>query len=564
MIIIPDEIEKALPRNQLVFFVGSGFSKPLGFLDWRGLALKAVDEYKASFPDISLLKDCLERNLLSEILVFDALKDLNKHKIVEIVKANNNGEIDESKLENHKRLWKISNKIITTNYDKAIETVKPNTSIEVISHDHLFEVGKSLKKDSWLFHIHGMIDNVNECIIFSEDYQRLYFNKKHYTKHPAIEQLKSIALHNTILFLGFSMKDKYVANLFEDLNLIFSDTPSSEHFILLEQEEQLNSKYVKKIPIDSYLKTSEFLDLLIASKEASKQSPIPIKARYLRRRCRTFEQGSNDFNNLMLELRSEEFSKDKIAQYQEKIINLNGYERTLTTAALYENSGQIEKMINLLSDEKFRDNQENTRLLFLAVGFEKLDKINSAIGTIDKITSNPDCDPEISLCAKFNRSICCEKIEKYDEVYFEQLINNKTILKFSKERIKDKAISNHLIVCKKRGLAFNYEVELKESIEYEIVNSGKSQVKTLINYLVYKNEIISNEKYDEIISLGKNMNVYSRVALLCSIYKQLDIDTKILLKEEILSKVTELCSENPSQAKTKYLEDLRKFINGQN
>ncbi|HLG33525.1 MAG TPA: SIR2 family protein, partial [Bacteroidia bacterium] len=480
MINIPEEILKALPRNKLVIFVGSGFSKPLGFNDWSGLAKVAISEYAKTNSDVKHLQYCLENKLLSEILIFDALKDIDKNKIIEIIKADNNKSIAPDKLGNHKKLWQISDRIITTNYDKAIETVKPNTSIEVISHNHLYELVKSLSKDSWLFHIHGMIDNTSDCIIFSDSYYQLYQKK-----HPAIEQLKSIVLHNTILFMGFSMKDKYVAKLFDDLNLIFGDTLSSGHFILLEESETLNNRHLTKIPIDSYSQIPEFLDQLIKSKELQLQSPVPI-TRYLRRRCRTFKPSSDEFNSVMIELRNETFNKNNIDNFKKRINNLKDYENILALAALYENESEIEKMKDVLESACFEGEEEMTRQLYLALAFEKLDWAIKAIQILDKIIANPNVEAEMALCAKFNRSVCAEKMLRYDEVFFEQLISNTTTLKFTKERIKDKAISNHLIVCKQRKMEFKYENELKESTEYEIQTSEKSQSKTLINYLTNK------------------------------------------------------------------------------
>lgn len=555
---IPDEIKYALPRNKLVIFIGSGFSKPLGFNDWSGLAKFAISEYSKTNSDVKLLQSCLDKNLLTEILVFDALKELDKNKIIEIIKDDNNKPISIEKLGNHKKLWQISDRIITTNYDKAIETVKPNTSIEVISHNHLYELGKSLNKESWLFHMHGMIDNTSECIIFSENYYKLYQKK-----HPAIEQLKSIVMHNTILFIGFSMKDKYVAKLFEDLNLIFGDTPSSGHFILLKETEVLTNRHLKKISIESYAKIPEFLDQLIKSKELQLQSPVPI-ARYLRRRCRTFKPGSDEFNKTMIELRNESFNKNNIDIFKKQIDNFKGYEKVLALAALYENKSEIEKMKNILEDACFDGEEEIARQLYLALAFEKLDYPTNAIQILDKIIANPIVDVEMALCAKFNRSVCAEKMGKYDEVFFEQFISNTTTLRFTKERIKDKAISNHLIVCKQRKLEFKYENELKETTEYEIQTSEKAQSKTLINYLTNKNGTISKDQYDDILKLGEEMSPSARTASVCSLFKMLDKDSIFLLKDEVLEHVKALCEEYKSYANDKHFEDLKKFIDEQN
>jgi hypothetical protein len=553
---IPDKITNALHENKLVLFVGAGFSKSLGCLDWRDLVLKGIREFKPNHPKIELLKDCLTEKVLNEILVFDALKFLNKSKIIEIIKSNFNVNIDRNKLNNHKKLWKISNRIITSNYDKAIETVKPNTSIETISHNHLHEVGKSLKKDSWLFHIHGIVDNIDECVIFSDNYHKLYNDK-----HPAIEQLKSIASLNTILFIGFSMKDEYVGKLFKDLNLIFSERLSNEHFVLLEKDEGLINNHLSKLPIKNYNLIGGFLDKLIELKESRLQSPIPIKGKYLRRRCKSFYEGSYEFNQIMYEIHTLEFSNEFVRQIKMRISKLIGYENVIATAALHEASGDLEQMIELLSLHIFEKDQENTRLLYLAIGNEKLGRIKNATEFLDRILANPNTANEIALSAKFNRSICNEKIDNYDEVFFEEFISCNEIIKHTQERIKDKAVSNLLIVCDKRGEKFLFEKELENSIEYEFNISAKSQAKTIINYLFYKNEFISRDKYQEILDLSKKMDIDSKVELLCTIVKLMDEATLELLTDEIIPNVELLCKEFPSKSNKKHLDDLNRYLN---
>ena len=105
---IPEEILNASLTNDFIIFVGSGFSKPLGFLDWNQLAYKAIDEFKLDYPKVLKLEQSLKQDALDEILVFDALYRINDHKIRSIIKEANNINIDKSKLNNHYLLWESS------------------------------------------------------------------------------------------------------------------------------------------------------------------------------------------------------------------------------------------------------------------------------------------------------------------------------------------------------------------------------------------------------------------------------------------------------------------------
>jgi len=306
----PKELLDSLRENNLVIFVGSGFSKPLGLLDWNKLAELAIDEFKQQDSNVEYLRKCLQSNVLNEIAVFDALYNINPEKIEQFIKTANNKIKDSSNLDLHRKLWKISERIITTNYDKALELSKPDHTIETICNNSNYEVSKSLRLNKWLYHLHGKVDDIQNCIIFSKDYHRLYNEQ-----NGSIEQLRSLAANNTFLFIGFSMKDRFVSNLFNNLDIVFKRHSNNDRFILLHKDDSLKSTYLQRIDIANYDMIPGFLDILIHSKELQLQSPVTI-TRYLRRRCRTFYPDSAEFNSIMIELRNETFKKENIVNFK--------------------------------------------------------------------------------------------------------------------------------------------------------------------------------------------------------------------------------------------------------
>jgi len=557
MIKIPEEILKASLNNDLILFIGSGFSKPLGFMDWNQLALKAIDEFLVDYPKVSVLRQCLKLEVLDEIAIFDALFSINQQKIESIIQEANNINISQDDLENHKLLWEISSRIITTNYDKTLNKAKPFTSIPTISHNYKREIANNFSKQEWLYHIHGVVDDITNCIIFTKNYVELYSKN-----NPAIEQLKSIFQNKTILFIGFSMKDKYVANVLENLNIVFENKNNNKRFIVLDEKESPTQSYLTKLELKSYSMMSEFLIELRDSLKRYSQAPKRIY-RYNRHRCYSFELGSDKFNSILSGILNNPVSSNPndIKVIKDKIDGLDSeYEKSIATAVHYEYLGQIENITLTLENKKFAGQYELSRILYLALAYEKLDRISDALNLLQRITANPQTSNEIRLSAAFNMSVCYEKLEKFENVCYENFFHLNDNLQFSNECIRDKAIANHLIVCHIKKEEFKYESLLKEVLENSLKGSPKLYCKTLLNYLTYKNKGITKEQYDEISELTKGISINTRVGILCEVYMKLDDLSQLATKEEIIEKVERIVVDNNGYATKKHIKELKDYI----
>ncbi len=553
MISIPEEIKEAIACDKLIFFVGAGFSQSLNIPNWNLLAQRAIKDYAKTDNNINLLKKCLDNKIIDEILTFDALRKINKSKIYRIIKDNVNIHIDDSQLKEHKKLWQISRKIITTNYDKALEQSKPSSKIEVVTYKVVEEIVSAFKTNEWLFHLHGRIDNINDCIIFSEDYVKLYSKE-----HRATEQLKNLA-QNTLVFIGFSMKDEYVSKLFNELDLLFENRLLQNHFIILQENERLPNEHLNMLSVSSYDEIPMLLNKLIEIKNSSNQCKVPVK-RYLRRRSRAFKLGTNTFNKMANQLL--QFPVN-INDREKKLVAINKhtslYERTILKAIFYENIADIESMIEVLKRESFEHEEELTRKLYLAIGYEKIDYLKDAIKELNQITSYP-INNDIITSAKFNLCVCNEKLNNFQNVYFDNFIKSDLYLKSTKERLKEKAINNSLIVCHKRGLPFEYEDDLNRLLNSKEEQSLKSFYKTLINNYNYKNIKIEEKEFNEIFELSKEMTLNSRATLICQLYKAANNQTKIKVKSMVKKEFNIILSSTKSKSIKKHIQDLNKEI----
>lgn len=271
---LPNEIKKAIENDTLVLFIGAGISQPLGFPSWNGLVIEILEKLSDDKPSLKGFIPLLEDQTMSAIQVLEIIKD-NKKEIYQIMKKRFLISIEDEKLSVHKKLWKISNKIITTNYDQALETSNPN--ISPVSYNYKFEMSQLTDENKYLFKLHGDIENINDCILFKEDYDKLYNNGE----KSAIFQLKKIFTDYTIVFLGFSLSDPYVCSIFENMNKMFNGFVN-KHFIVSMNDEDFGKYSTKTLKVDDWENSlTEKLDSMIYIKNLqipSKEKAITLDA----------------------------------------------------------------------------------------------------------------------------------------------------------------------------------------------------------------------------------------------------------------------------------------------
>ena len=272
-ITIDNEIKKAIETDNLVFFVGAGFSAPLGFPNWTDLIIEILnqldDKYKYFIP-------ILENKVMDKIEVLEKIK-AHKQKVLTVLKEKLKITADKKdKLDEHKKLWTITNQIITTNYDKALDEVKCE-NIEVIPYTNEFEI-VNLEKN-YLFKLHGDIANSASCVLFEDEYKSLYT----YGEKSPIFKLKNILDNKTVVFIGFSLNDVYVKKyIFEFMKDVFNELRDKNHFIVTTKDDDFSKYNIKNIILKDYDELPNFLNKLAdikasLEKEKINQPTNPIK-----------------------------------------------------------------------------------------------------------------------------------------------------------------------------------------------------------------------------------------------------------------------------------------------
>ncbi|MFI1242215.1 SIR2 family protein [Enterococcus casseliflavus] len=199
-------LEELRGVNNLVPFLGSGLSKPLGFPSWPEL----VEEYKEGCSESELLGIQFFLSKKKYLDCFDLIiNDVENQNIknVEQLKQKISRAFKSKKIDNDNNYKDVINLnlplIITTNYDDNIDISGENRYSSVIFKD--IEDIRSIENDNVIIHLHGSAKNTvkSSMIVTKQDYIELYEDDIYMRK------LQSILGNKAILFIGYSLDDYY-------------------------------------------------------------------------------------------------------------------------------------------------------------------------------------------------------------------------------------------------------------------------------------------------------------------------------------------------------------------
>jgi len=270
---LPNQIKEAIENNTLVFFVGSGTSVPLGFPTWDNLVIEILEELSLTDTNLEPYISLLRTKQMTAIEILEKIKN-HKTEIYKTMKKKFLVPIEDVKLNRHKKLWEITSKIITTNYDKALENANPKITPAVYTQD--FEISQLTKVKEYLLKMHGSIEDISHCILFEENYKKLYDEGD----KSVLFQLEKIFSDYTIVFLGFSLQDPYVCRIFDNMTKVF-DGFIDKHFIISTTDDNFSPYSTDVLKIDNWGEAlDEILDAIINVKLsknlASKETSVTI------------------------------------------------------------------------------------------------------------------------------------------------------------------------------------------------------------------------------------------------------------------------------------------------
>lgn len=320
-LIIPEKLKEAIKNNNLVFFVGAGCSLPLNFPSWKKLIEDILGELNNKYGSTS---DTNFQNILKGVqsggkTLFEALNLIERDANHGLTYKTKSKEIVNTQIESisktlpehskvHSLLWNISAKIITTNYDKALEKYNPkDINPKIFDNTNAFQSLKSQLNDAqFLYKIHGDNDNPESIILFESDYKEIY-EKDNYNTDALATHFKD----KTLLFIGFSLTDPFVNDLFTKIKTIYKGYTVNEHFVFTTKNEDFTKYDVTTIPIDNW--NQGLLGYLTElEKIKSISSKIKSKLHVTIEETKEEELTNNDVSSIvkLIELKTKELSSN--------------------------------------------------------------------------------------------------------------------------------------------------------------------------------------------------------------------------------------------------------------
>lgn len=207
-----DSIINKLDEGNLALFIGSGFSTLAGLPDGSTLTNNLKTQFSKINQDLSDFMD-----------ICDDIVDTppyNRQELMDFVKLSlSTFKPSEHHLQLTKYNWAT---IFTSNFDNVIEvsynlsTDKLKPCIPVIINQPSISLGD--RKKLFLFKIMGCINastEDGEMVLSKTDFHQAIQKRNHYLK-----LLSDIIKNGTVLYLGYSFKDKIVTDIIKDLKRI--------------------------------------------------------------------------------------------------------------------------------------------------------------------------------------------------------------------------------------------------------------------------------------------------------------------------------------------------------
>lgn len=221
-------IDDAIRGDSLIIFVGAGISIASGFPSWKNL----VDKFK---KDIHLSDEETD-NLKIAQYYYDAVGQQKYYQtILDLFQRHGNAPPNEI----HREIFRIKPRhIITTNYDSLLEQCMDlgPFKYEVINQDSDIPYTKS---GHYIIKMHGDLNQKN--IVLKEDDYLDYENRF----YMVANLVKSIIMNNTILFIGYSLRDSTFNSIFRLIQKGFDGNARKAYFFTPDKQDPAVIEYYR-------------------------------------------------------------------------------------------------------------------------------------------------------------------------------------------------------------------------------------------------------------------------------------------------------------------------------
>lgn len=229
---------KDIKGHSAAVFVGAGFSKSAGYVDWKNLLRKIAEELELDiekeFDLVSLAQYHYNtngnRNTISNLII----DEFSKEKEIS---------------ENHKILARLP--ILTywtTNYDSLLEDAlkEANRIVDVKRKCSQLAVTKP-QRDAIVYKMHGDKECPNEAILIKDDYERYHRQRAHF-----VTALSADLISKTFIFVGFSFSDPNISYILSRIMVDYEGQDARQHYAIMRKinkkdySDEAEYKYAEK------------------------------------------------------------------------------------------------------------------------------------------------------------------------------------------------------------------------------------------------------------------------------------------------------------------------------
>ena len=478
---IPHGLKEAIEKDELVLFIGAGLSCELK--NTEGKTLGGWKEMVSSM--LPFLEDkgyitTEEQKSWEELGPIKALqrlenKGIDREKIRDFLQGYFTlGK--ENKFPLQEKLYKLSTKIITTNYDLAFEEAIEKLDKEKAYKGQNKKLSKLLADPVFLFKLHGCIEDINSMVLFPSDYRKLYNN---HDRDAALALLvfKFLIFSKTFLFIGTGMDEHQIINFFEEIKEI-RDSFNQKHYIITTDPLSIPTNFLTSIKISDYNEIPSYIDQLLDIKKEAEEKKNPEKKLLLEQ----LEASEKEKEALEKELNKEKDKNKRQALYLEREAN----NRFLTGVKHHIAKEYLEAIEEYKATTELKPEYS-----------EAYNNWGVALMELAKIKSGNEAEELYKeACKKYDKAITYK--QDYHEAYYNWGV---ALMELAEIKSGNEAEELYKEACKKYDKAITYKQDYHEAyynwgvalMELAEIKSGNEAEK------LYKEAF---EKYNETIKHG--------------------------------------------------------------
>lgn len=219
---------KEIQNNSAALFLGAGFSKSAGYVDWkeliRGIAEDLGLEVDKEHDLVALAQYCYNKNGNRSIINDTIFNEFNKEK---------------SFGDNHRIIARLPiSTIWTTNYDSLIEDAlnAAKRVVDVKSRDSQLALTRA-HRDAIVYKMHGDKNNPDEAVLIKDDYEKYYRAHANF-----ITALSGDLISKTFLFIGFSFTDPNIDYILSRVRIEYDSKNIRQHYAIMRKIKKSDYK----------------------------------------------------------------------------------------------------------------------------------------------------------------------------------------------------------------------------------------------------------------------------------------------------------------------------------